>query len=43
MTPPGSVALARVGPVTVAAANLLALWPGQRAARLRPARVLRTE
>jgi len=24
-------------------ANLLALWPGWRAARLRPAQVLRTE
>ena len=32
-----------IGPVTVLAANLLAVWPGQRAAGLRPAQVLHTE
>jgi len=30
-------------PATLAVANLIALWPGWRAARLRPAAVLRTE
>jgi hypothetical protein len=32
-----------VGPLTLVAANLLAAWPGQRAARLRSGQVLRTE
>src|SRR3984957_2878505 len=32
-----------IGPVTVLAANLLAVWPAQRAAGLRPAQVLHTE
>ena len=36
-------ALALIAPAAVLAANLLALWPGRRAARLRPGRVLRTE
>lgn len=30
-------------PVTMAIANALALWPGHRAARFRPAEVLRAE
>jgi hypothetical protein len=37
------LALLLIGPVTVLAANLLAVWPGQRAAGLRPAQVLHTE
>jgi MacB-like periplasmic core domain/FtsX-like permease family len=37
------LALLLIGPVTVLAANLLALWPGQRAAALRPAQVLHAE
>jgi hypothetical protein len=42
--PPLAVlALLLIGPVTVLAANLLAVWPGQRAAGLRPAQVLHTE
>jgi hypothetical protein len=42
--PPLAVwALALVGPVALLAANLLAAWPGQRAARLRSAQILRTE
>jgi len=32
-----------VGPAALVAANLLAAWPGQRAARMRIAHVLRTE
>jgi len=32
-----------IAPLTLLAANLLAAWPGQRAARLRSAQVLRTE
>jgi hypothetical protein len=32
-----------VGPLILVAANLLAAWPGQRAARLRSGQVLRTE
>ena len=32
-----------IGPVTVLTANLLAVWPGQHAARLSPAQVLHTE
>jgi ABC-type lipoprotein release transport system permease subunit len=30
-------------PATLVLANLIAVWPGWRAARLRPAAVLRTE
>jgi hypothetical protein len=42
--PPLSVwALALIAPVTLLAANLLAIWPGYRAARLRPGRILRGE
>jgi len=37
------LALLLIGPVTMLAANLLAVWPGQRAAGLRPAQVLHTE
>jgi len=36
-------ALALIAPAALLAANLLALWPAWRAARLRPAQVLRTE
>jgi len=36
-------ALALIVPVTLLAANLLAVWPGYRAARLRPGRILRDE
>jgi FtsX-like permease family len=36
-------ALALIGPLAVLAANMLAAWPGQRAARLRSAQVLRAE
>ena len=42
--PPLAVwALVLIGPLTVLAANLLALWPGRRAAGLRPAQVLHAE
>jgi hypothetical protein len=42
--PPIAVwALGLIGPVTLLVAVLLAMWPGHRAARLRPAQVLRTE
>jgi FtsX-like permease family/MacB-like periplasmic core domain len=42
--PPLSVwALALIAPVTLLAANLLAVWPGYHAARLRPGRILRGE
>jgi hypothetical protein len=34
-------ALALIGPLALLAANLLAAWPGQRAARLRSAQILR--
>lgn len=37
------LALLLIGPATVLAANLLAVWPAQRAAGLRPAQVLHTE
>ena len=36
-------ALALIVPATLLCANLLALWPGWRAARLRPAAILRAE
>jgi hypothetical protein len=32
-----------IAPLALLAANLLAVWPGQRAARLRSAQVLRAE
>jgi ABC-type lipoprotein release transport system permease subunit len=35
--------LVLIVPVTLLVANLLAVWPGHRAARLRPARILRGE
>ncbi len=42
--PPLSVwALVLIVPVTLLAANLLAVWPARRAARLRPGRILRGE
>jgi hypothetical protein len=42
--PPLSLwALVLIAPVTLLAANLLAVWPGYRAARLRPGRILRGE
>jgi len=42
--PPLAVwALVLIVPVTLLAANLLAVWPGYRAARLRPGRILRDE
>jgi hypothetical protein len=36
-------ALVLIGPLVLLAANLLAAWPGQRAARLRSAQILRAE
>jgi hypothetical protein len=36
-------ALLLITPAALLTANLLALWPGHRAARLRPAQILRTE
>ncbi|MBO3746843.1 ABC transporter permease [Streptosporangiaceae bacterium NEAU-GS5] len=42
--PPMAVlALALIGPVALAVANLLAVWPGRRAARLHIGHILRTE
>jgi ABC-type antimicrobial peptide transport system permease subunit len=41
--PVAAGALLLVGPLALVAANLLAAWPGQRAARLRAGQVLRTE
>jgi FtsX-like permease family len=42
--PPLAVwALVLIAPLALLAANLLAAWPGQRAARLRSAQILRTE
>jgi ABC-type lipoprotein release transport system permease subunit len=42
--PPLAVgALALIAPVTLLAANLLAVWPARRAARLRPGPILRGE
>jgi hypothetical protein len=37
------VALVLIAPLALLAANLLAAWPGQRAARLRSAQILRAE
>jgi len=42
-SPLAAGALALIVPVTLLAANLLAIWPGHRAARLRPGRILRDE
>jgi ABC-type lipoprotein release transport system permease subunit len=36
-------ALVLIGPLALLAANLLSAWPGQRAARLRSAQILRAE
>jgi hypothetical protein len=42
--PPVAVwALLLIGPVALLAANLLAAWPAERAARLRTGQILRTE
>jgi ABC-type lipoprotein release transport system permease subunit len=41
--PLGVWALALIVPVTLLAANLLAVWPARRAARLRPGRILHGE
>jgi hypothetical protein len=42
--PPLAVwALLLTGPLALLAANLLAAWPGQRAARLSSAQILRAE
>jgi predicted lysophospholipase L1 biosynthesis ABC-type transport system permease subunit len=41
--PTAAVALIVIGPVVLAAANLLAIWPARRAARLPIGHVLRTE
>jgi hypothetical protein len=41
--PFAAVAVLLVVPATLVLANLLAVWPGRRVARLRPARLLRTE
>jgi ABC-type lipoprotein release transport system permease subunit len=43
VSPFGVLAIAAVVPVAIVVANLLAVWPGRRAARLRPADVLRAE
>jgi hypothetical protein len=41
--PLAGLALVLIAPLTLLIANLLAAWPGQRAARLRTGQVLRTE
>ena len=42
--PPLAVwALVLIAPLALLAANLLAAWPGERAARLRSAQILRAE
>jgi ABC-type lipoprotein release transport system permease subunit len=41
--PIAMIALLLIAPVALLAANLLAAWPARRAARLRPAQILRTE
>jgi hypothetical protein len=43
VSPVGLLAVAAVIPVAIAAANVLAVWPGRRAARLQPSEVLRSE
>ena len=43
VSPFGLLAVAAVIPVAIAAANLLAVWPGRRAAKLQPTEVLRSE
>ena len=42
-SPFGVLAVVAVVPIAIAVANLLAVWPGRRAAKLRPAEVLRAE
>jgi len=42
-SPVAVVPLVLIAPVTLLAANLLAAWPGHRAARLRPGRILHEE
>jgi ABC-type antimicrobial peptide transport system permease subunit len=42
-SPFGLLAVVAVVPAVIAVANLLAVWPGHRAAKLRPAEVLRAE
>jgi hypothetical protein len=42
-SPVAVLPLVLIAPVTLLAANLLAAWPGHRAARLRPGRILREE
>jgi ABC-type lipoprotein release transport system permease subunit len=42
-TPSALWALVLIAPVALVVANLLAGWPGHRAARLRTAEILRTE
>jgi ABC-type lipoprotein release transport system permease subunit len=41
--PFAAVAVVLLVPVALALANAVALWPGRRVARLRPAQVLRSE
>jgi ABC-type antimicrobial peptide transport system permease subunit len=41
--PVAIIAVALIGPVALLTANLLAAWPGHRAARLRSAQILRAE
>ena len=43
VAPLGLLAVLLVVPVALVVANLLSLWPGRQAARLKPAEVLRTE
>jgi ABC-type antimicrobial peptide transport system permease subunit len=43
VAPLAAIALLLVGPAALLVANLLAAWPGRRAARLRIAAVLRAE
>jgi ABC-type antimicrobial peptide transport system permease subunit len=42
-TPAALWALVLIAPLALVVANLLAAWPGRRAARLRTAEILRTE
>jgi hypothetical protein len=41
--PLAAIAIALVGPLALLVANLLATWPGHRAARLHSAEILRAE
>jgi hypothetical protein len=43
VSPVGLLVVAIVVPLAIVVANLLAVWPGRRAARLQPAEILRTE